>query len=91
MNKNLAVSAGDMDLDPSLERSHMPRSNETHPPQLLSLCSRAHTETCAPGAHAEQQEKPLQCEACRAQLERSTLAATGENPVQQWPKIIKSK
>ena len=58
----------------------MPRSNEAHEPQLLSLRSIARepqllsprtttTEAHAPRAHALQQEKPLQWEA-RAQQQR---------------------
>ena len=71
MVKNLPANAGDTGSIPGPGRSHMPRSNEAHVPQLLSLCSRAHepqllslraatTEVCAPRARAPQQEKPPQ-------------------------------
>ena len=39
--KNPPANAGDMGLSPGLGRSHMPRSNQAHVPQLLSLRSRA--------------------------------------------------
>ena len=69
--RNLPVNAGDMGLSPGLGRSHMPRSNKAHAPQLLSLGSRARepqllssrattTEAQAPRARASQQEKPRQ-------------------------------
>ena len=35
--KNLPANAGDTGLSPGPGRSHMPRSNEAHAPQLLSL------------------------------------------------------
>ena len=43
MVKNLPANAGDTGSIPGPGRSHMPRSNEAHMPQLLSLCSRAYT------------------------------------------------
>ena len=69
--KNPPANAGDMGLSPGPGRSHMPRSNKAHAPQLLSLHSRARkpqllsprattTETCSPRARALQQEKPPQ-------------------------------
>ena len=65
------ADAGDMGLSPGLGRSHMPRRNWAHAPQLLSLCSRAckpqllspratTTEAHMPRAHALQQEKAPQ-------------------------------
>ena len=39
--KDPPANAGDMDLTPDLERSHMEQSNEVCAPQPLSLCSRA--------------------------------------------------
>ena len=65
--KNLPANAGDMGSSPGQGRSHMPRSNKVHIPQLLSLCSRAHkpqllslcattTEARAPRARAPQRE-----------------------------------
>ena len=38
MVENLAANAGDAGSSPGLGRSHMPRSNWAHEPQLLSLC-----------------------------------------------------
>ena len=65
--KNLPVNAGDTTLIPDPGRSHIPRNNQAHIPQLLSLCPRAHTpqllKPTHPGAHALQQDKPLQWEA----------------------------
>ena len=69
--KNPPATAGDMGSSLGPGRSHMPRSNEAHAPQLLSLHSRARkpqllslqattTETRMPRVHALQQEKPPQ-------------------------------
>ena len=66
--KTPSANAGDMGSSPGPGRSHMPRSNEAHVPQLLSLCSRARdpqllsprattTEAHTPGAHAPQQRE----------------------------------
>ena len=52
MVKNPPANAGDMGSIPGLGRSHMLRSNQALVPQLL--------KTVSPGAHALQQEKPLQ-------------------------------
>ena len=41
MVKNPPANAGDTGSSPGPGRYHMPRSNEAHVPQLLSLCSRA--------------------------------------------------
>ena len=95
MDKNLAVSAGDMDLDPSLERSHMLSSNETCAPQLLSLCSRAHKGQLLKPVLLEPtlSNKSSHCSVKPVQHNQrgAPLAATREKPVQQRPKIIKSK
>ena len=69
--RNPPANAGDTGSSPGLGRSHMPRSNEAHEPQLLSLHSRAHepqllspctatTDARVPRARAPQQEKPPQ-------------------------------
>ena len=69
--KNPPANAGDVGSGPGPGRSHMPRSNEAHAPQLLSLRSRAcepqllspratTTEARAPRARTPQQEKPPQ-------------------------------
>ena len=69
--KNPPANAGDTGSSPGPGRSHMPRSNKAHAPQLLSLSSRAHepqllsprattTEAHAPTACAPQQERPPQ-------------------------------
>ena len=69
--ENLPASAGDTGLISGPGRSHMPRNNKVHAPQLLSLCSRAHepqllsprattTEARVPRSCAPQQEKPPQ-------------------------------
>ena len=73
MVKNPPANSGDTGSIPGPGRSHMPRSNKAHVPQLLSLGSRAHepqllsprattTEVQAPRAGAPQQEKPPQWE-----------------------------
>ena len=69
--KNLPAKAGDMGSNPGPGRSHMPRSNEAHAPQLQSLLSRAcepqllspratTTEARVPRSCAPWQEKPVQ-------------------------------
>ena len=69
--RNPPASAGDVGSSPGPGRSHMPRSNWAHVPQLLSLRSRARepqllslrattTEARMPRACAPQQEKPPQ-------------------------------
>ena len=66
--ENPPANAGDTGLSPGLGRSHMPRSNWAHVPQLLSLRSRAsepqllspHAATTAahvPRAHALHQRE----------------------------------
>ena len=45
--KNPPANAGDTGLSPGPGRSHMPRSNLAHAPQLLSLCATT-TEAHAP-------------------------------------------
>ena len=64
--KNPAANAGDTSSSSGPGRSHMPRSNKAHAPQLLSVHSRARTLepashnywVCKPRARAPQQEKP---------------------------------
>ena len=69
--KNPPANAGDMGSSPGPGRSHMPWSNETCAPQLLSLCSGAcepqllspratTTEARVPRACALQQERTQQ-------------------------------
>ena len=73
--KNPPANVGDMGSSPGPGRSHMPWSNETCAPQLLSLCSGAcepqllspratTTEARVPRACALQQERTQQWEAC---------------------------
>ena len=63
--KNLPANARDMCLIPGLARVHMPWNNQAHRPRLLKLER--------PGAHAVQEEKPLQRET-RAPQRRAALA-----------------
>ena len=72
---NPSANAGDAVSIPGLGKSHIPRSNQAHAPQLVSLCSRAqgprllklaHPRACAP-----KQERPLQWEPRALQLESS--------------------
>ena len=74
MIKNLPANAAGMGSTPNQRWSHMLRTNETHVPQLLGLCSRAQElqllsphaatmEAWVPRARAPQQEKPPQWEA----------------------------
>ena len=92
--KNLPANAGDMNLIPDPERSHMPWGNEIHAPQWLSLCSRAKEaqplspraatiEACMPESLCSAtRETPLQWGAHTPQLENNPLAATREKPTQ---------
>ena len=72
MVKNLPANAA---LIPDPGRSHMPRSNEAHEPQLLSLCSRAQElqllKPQCPQASALLQKRPPQW---ILQLEKSLTA-----------------
>ena len=73
--KNPPANAGDTGSISYPGRSHMPRSNEVHAPQLLSLGSRAQElrlmEPMCPRARTPQQEKPLRWEARILQLKSS--------------------
>ena len=77
--KNLPANVGLMGLIPGPGRSRMPRGNDAHAPQLLSLCSRARgpqlLKPTHPRDYAPQQEKPLQREVPAAQLESSRRSA----------------
>ena len=66
--KNPPANAGDTGSSPGPGRSHMPRSNEAHAPQLLSLHSRA----CEP-----QLLKP----ACLEPMLRNKRSHCNENPM----------
>ena len=70
--KNPPANAGDMDSSPGPGRSHMPRSNQAHAPQLLSPCATT-TEAHMPRTHAPQQKNPLQWEAHAPQLEKACV------------------
>ena len=62
MVKNPPANAGDMGSIPGPGRSHIPRSNLAHAPQLLRPHATT-TEARAPRARALQQQKPPQWEA----------------------------
>ena len=57
--KNPPANAGHTGSSPGPERSHMPWSNQSRAPQLLSPRATT-TEVHAPRARAPQQEKPPQ-------------------------------
>ena len=73
--KDPPANAGDTSSIPDPGRSHLPRSNEAHEPQLLSLCSRARKpqlqKPVRPRQHPMEQERPPQREAHILQLEGS--------------------
>ena len=69
--KSLSCNTGNTSSIPGLGRSHKPRSNKAHEPQLLGLCS----EVCA-----LQEEKQLQWEACV----RHGEAPAHHNIVRAW-------
>ena len=56
---NPPANAGDTGSSPGPGRSHMPQSNSSREPQLLSPCATT-TEARVPTARAPQQEKPPQ-------------------------------
>ena len=62
--ENLPDNAGDTGSSPGLGRSHMPRSDYAHEPQLLSLrvwslCSATREAATVSGPHLPQLEKAL--------------------------------
>ena len=76
MVENLPANAGDRGSSPRLGRSHMPRSNWAHEPQLLSLriwslCSAGREATIVRGPRTTMKSGP-----CLPQLEK-TLAQKG--------------
>ena len=57
--KNPPANAGDISLISDQGRSHMPKGNYVHAPQLRNLRA-ASTEAHVPTAYDLQQQKPLQ-------------------------------
>ena len=103
--RGLPTNAGDMGSISGPGGSHMPQSgwlvchnylslwSRACVPQLLSSCTTT-TEACTPKAHAPQQEKPPQWEACAPWLESGPHSPqleksphSNEDPAQ--PKINK--
>ena len=79
--ENLPADAGDMGSSPGLGRSHMPRSNSAHEPQLLSLrvwglCSAAGEAATVGGPRTAMKSGPRlpQLEKVLAQKRRSNTA-----------------
>ena len=79
--KNLPANAGDTGSSPGLGRSHMPWSNYTHEPQLLSLriwslCSTTGEATTMRGPHTAMKSVPHspQLEKALAQKRRPNTA-----------------
>ena len=93
--KNMPASLGDTGSIPGLGKFHMPWSKQTHAPQLLSLCSRAHAlqllKPMGPRVHAPQQEKPTQWEAHALQLESSPCSWQLEKAQVQQGRLSKAK
>ena len=63
MVESLPANAGDTGSSPGLGRSHMPRSNEAHEPQLLSLhvwrlCSTTREAAIVRGPHTTMKSGP---------------------------------
>ena len=82
--KNPPANAGDTGSSPGPGRSHVPRSNQAHVSQLLSLRSRAHEPQLLKPVRLEpmlwhkrshRNEKPAHCNE-----EQPLLAATRESP-----------
>ena len=81
MVENLPANAGDMGSSPGLGRSHMPRSNWAHEPQLLSLhvwslCSTTREAAIGRGLRTAMKSGPrlLQLEKALAQKRRPNTA-----------------
>ena len=79
--KNLPANAGDTGSSPGPGRSHMPRSNKAHVPQLLSLRSRAHalqqreaTTMRSPRTATKRSPRSPQLEKARVQQRRPSAA-----------------
>ena len=79
MVENLPANAGDTGSGPGLGRSHMPRSNWAHEPQLLSLrvwslCSTTREATIVRGPHTAMKSGPH-----LPQLEKALAQKRGPN------------
>ena len=81
MVENLPANAGDTGSSPGLGRSHMPRSNWVHEPQLLSLhiwslCSATREATIVRGPRTTMKSGPRspQLEKALAQKQRPNTA-----------------
>ena len=81
MVENLPANAGDTGSSPGLGRSHMPRSNETREPQLLSLrvwslCSTTRKDVRVTGPRTAMKSGPRlpQLEKALAQKRRPNTA-----------------
>ena len=81
MVENLPANAGDTGSSPGLGRSHMPRSNKAHEPQLLSLrvwslCSATREAAIVRGLRSAMKTGPrlLQLEKALAQKLRPNTA-----------------
>ena len=86
MVENLPANAGDTGSSPGLGRSHMPRSNWAHEPQLLSLrvwslCSATTEATIVRGPHTAMKSGPrlLQLEKALTQKQRPNTATNKIN------------
>ena len=83
MVEKLPADAGDTGSSPGLGRSHMPRSNEAHEPQLLSLrvwslCSATKKAAIVRGQRTAMKSGPRlpQLEKALAQKRRPNIAIT---------------
>ena len=79
MVESLPANAGDTGLSPGLGRSHMPRSNWVHEPQLLSLrvwslCSAMREATTVRGPRTAMKSGPRS-----PQLEKALAQKRGPN------------
>ena len=96
MVKNLPVNAGDLGLIPGPGRPFIPRSNQVHVPQLLSLHSRAwelqlpkpaaRGGTATGSLHATAKEQPHS-----PQLERSLSGSEDPAQPKQEAQLLKKK
>ena len=93
--ENPTANAGDTGSIPGPGLPHMSQSNQTHVPQLLSLCSRAwelgSTEPEDPRVRAPQQATTMR-NPHTLTMEQSPLAITRGKPMhQQRPSTTKTK
>ena len=81
MVENLPANAGDTGSSPGLGRSHMPRSNWAHKPQLLSLHGRSLCSATREAAIVRGPRTVMKSGPHSPQLEKALAQKLGPNTV----------